>query len=57
MVGELAAAISIANALKRHKAKVVAHIDGIVASAATIITSACDVVKMPKNTLFMIHNP
>ena len=27
------------------------------ASAATIITSACDVVKMPKNAMFMIHNP
>ena len=55
--GGTTAAIAIANALKRHKARVMANIDGIVASAATIITSACDVVRMPKNALFMIHNP
>lgn len=55
--GGVTAAIAIANALKRNKARVIANIDGIVASAATIITSACDVVKMPKNALFMIHNP
>lgn len=55
--GGTSAAIAIANALKRHKAKITANIDGIVASAATIITSACDVVNMPKNALFMIHNP
>ena len=55
--GGATAAIAIANALKRHKARVIANIDGIVASAATIITSACDVVRMPKNALFMIHNP
>lgn len=55
--GGTTAAIAIANALKRHKARVIANIDGIVASAATIITSACDVVRMPKNALFMIHNP
>ena len=55
--GGTTAAIAIANALKRHKARVIANIDGIVASAATIITSACDIVRMPKNALFMIHNP
>lgn len=55
--GGTTAAIAIANALKRHKAKVTANIDGIAASAATIITSAADIVKMPKNALFMIHNP
>lgn len=55
--GGTTAAIAISNALKRHKARVIANIDGIVASAATIITSACDVVRMPKNALFMIHNP
>ena len=55
--GGTTAAIAIANALKRHKARVIANIDGIVGSAATIITSACDTVRMPKNALFMIHNP
>ena len=55
--GGTTSAIAISNALKRHKAKVTANIDGIAASAATIITSACDIVRMPKNALFMIHNP
>ena len=55
--GSVFAAVAIANTLKNHKAKVTAYIDGLAASAATIITSACDLVKMPKNALFMIHNP
>ena len=55
--GSVTAAIAIANTLKAHNAKTIAIIDGIAASAATIITSKCDVVKMPKNALFMIHNP
>lgn len=55
--GDVFAAISISNLLKNHKANVIAHIDGLAASAATIITSACDKVIMPKNALFMIHNP
>lgn len=55
--GSVFSAVAIANTLKNHKAKVIANIDGLVASAATIITSACDIVKMPKNAMFMIHNP
>ena len=55
--GSVFSAVAIANTLKNHKAKVTANIDGLAASAATIITSACDVVRMPKNALFMVHNP
>ena len=55
--GSVFSAVAIANILKNHKAKVTANIDGLAASAATIITSACDTVRMPKNALFMIHNP
>lgn len=55
--GGVYAAVAIANTIKQHKAKVNCYIDGIVASAATIITSACDAVKMPRNAIFMIHNP
>lgn len=55
--GGTMAAIAIGNALKKHKAKTIATIEGIAASAATIITSCCDEVKMHKNALFMIHNP
>ena len=55
--GDVFTAIAISNLLKNHKANVIARIDGLAASAATIITSACDKVIMPKNALFMIHNP
>ena len=55
--GSVFSAVAIANTLKNHKAKVTANIDGLAASAATIITSACDTVRMPKNALFMVHNP
>ena len=55
--GSVFSAVAIANTLKNHKAKVIANIDGLAASAATIITSACDTVRMPKNALFMVHNP
>ena len=55
--GSVFSAVAIANTLKNHKAKITANIDGLAASAATIITSACDTVKMPKNALFMVHNP
>ena len=55
--GVVDTAIAINNALRRHKAKVTVNIDGIAASAATLITCAGDTVKMPKNALFLIHNP
>ena len=55
--GTVTTALAINNVLKRHKAKKTAYIDGIAASSATILTSACDIVKMPKNALFMVHNP
>ena len=55
--GVVDTAIAINNALRRHRAKVTVNIDGIAASAATLITCAGDIVRMPKNALFMIHNP
>lgn len=55
--GDVFSALAIGNTLKNHKANVIANIDGLAASAATIITCCCDVVRMPKNALFMIHNP
>ena len=55
--GVVDTAIAINNALRRHKAKVTVNIDGIAASAATLVTCAGDTVRMPKNALFMIHNP
>lgn len=55
--GDVFAAHSIYNMLKRYKGKVTVYIDGLCASAATIIACAADTVVMPKNALYMIHNP
>ena len=45
------------NALQRHPAKVVTHIDGLAASMASVIAMAGDEVHMADNALLMIHNP
>lgn len=55
--GDVFAAQAIYNQLKSYKGHVTMRIDGLAASAATIITCAGDTVIMPDNALFMIHNP
>jgi len=45
------------NALQRHPAKVVTHIDGLAASMASVIAMAGDEIHMADNALLMIHNP
>lgn len=45
------------NALLRHPARVIAHVDGWAASMASIIIMAADEIHMPGNTWVMIHNP
>jgi ATP-dependent Clp protease protease subunit len=54
--GSVFAAQAICTALKQHKAKIVAHIDGVAASAATVIACACDEVEMADGAMYMIHN-
>lgn len=48
---------AIFNALTRHKAKVITHIDGLAASMASVIAMAGDEIHMADNALFMVHNP
>lgn len=55
--GDVFAAQSIYNQLKRYAGRVTITIDGIAASAATIIACAGENVIMPSNTIYMIHNP
>lgn len=43
--------------LKRHKATVNAHVDGIAASISSVIPMAADNVIMPLNAMMMVHNP
>lgn len=54
--GDVFAAQAICTALKQHSAKVIAHIDGVAASAATSIACACDEVVMADGAMYMIHN-
>jgi len=55
--GDLFAANTIYNMLKNHKARVTTYVDGLAASAATIILMAGDDIVMPRNAALMIHNP
>lgn len=55
--GDIFAAQAIYNVLKAYPGKVTAHIDGICASAATVVACGAGKVIMPKNALYMIHNP
>lgn len=59
--GDVFGAITIANALRDQRASkgrvIDVAIEGLAASAATIITSAGDTVRIGDNALMMVHNP
>lgn len=55
--GSVFEGIAIGNMLKQHKAKVIAHVDALAASIASVIVASCDEVVMPENSMLMIHNP
>ena len=55
--GSVFDATAIYNGLKNHAAKVTTYIDGIAASAASIVALAGDKVVIASNALYMIHNP
>lgn len=55
--GDVFAAQAIYNQLKSYTGNVSVMIDGICASAATIIACAGKTITMPSNAIFMIHNP
>ncbi|KZR60513.1 head maturation protease, ClpP-related [Pseudobacillus badius] len=48
---------AIYSILKRHKAKVNVHVDGLAASIASVIAMSGDTIFMPANAMMMIHNP
>lgn len=49
--------IAIYNALARHSANVVVHIDGIAASIASVIAMAGDEIRISEGSHVMIHKP
>lgn len=55
--GSVFTAQAIYSSLRRHKARINVFIDGIAASAATLIAMAGDKIIMPANAMMMVHNP
>ena len=53
--GDVFDGVTIHNALKNHKAKVTAHVDGLAASAASYVVMAADRIVMPANSFMLIH--
>ncbi|KWH65056.1 head maturation protease, ClpP-related [Burkholderia anthina] len=56
MGGDVFDAFAIYNALRRHAGKVKVRVDGVAASAASLIAMAGDEIVMPENAMLMIHN-
>lgn len=54
--GEVWEGMAILNMLRAHRAKVVAVVDGIAASAASVIATGCDETVMSPGTQFMVHD-
>lgn len=55
--GDVFAAHAIHNQLVAYKGRVTVIIDGLAASAATIVAMAGQKIIMPSNSMMMIHNP
>lgn len=55
--GDVFDAFAIYNALRRYSGRVTARIDGVAASAASLVAMAGDRIVMPENAMLMIHNP
>jgi ATP-dependent Clp protease, protease subunit len=49
--------VAIYNALARHSAQVVVHVEGIAASIASVIAMAGDEIRIAEGSRFMIHDP
>ena len=54
--GQVFEGLPIYNALKNHKARVVATVEGLAGSIASVILMAADERRIPRNAYVMIHN-
>lgn len=55
--GEATEGVAIANVLRAHRARVVIRVDGVAASAASVVAMAGDEVVMGIGSQLMIHDP
>lgn len=54
--GDVYDAVAMTNAIRRHRAHVVATVDGLAASAASFLITAADEIVMSPNSELMIHD-
>jgi len=54
--GDVATGLAMYAMLERHPATITAYVDGYAYSIASVIIMAADQVKMPSNSMLMIHN-
>lgn len=55
--GDVFAGQAIYSILRRHSARKVVYVDGLAASAASLVAMAGDRIIMPRNAMMMVHNP
>lgn len=55
--GHVFAGMAICNMLKQYSGKTTAYVDGVAASAASIIAFGCSKIVVPENAFLMIHRP
>lgn len=55
--GDVFTGLAISNLIKSYKGKTTILIDGLAASAASLIACAGDTVKMASNAVYMVHQP
>lgn len=55
--GSVFEGMGIYTTLKSHKARVVAHVDGVAASMASVVAMSGDEIRMADGALMMIHDP
>ncbi|MBG9657089.1 head maturation protease, ClpP-related [Cytobacillus firmus] len=53
--GSVFAGLAMYNMLKRHDGEIIAHVDGVAGSIASVIVMAADKIIVPKNAYLMIH--
>lgn len=53
--GDVFESRAIATAVREHKSNIIAHVDGVAASAATLVAIAAREVEMSEGAFFMIH--
>lgn len=55
--GDCFTATAVYNGLRRHQSRKTVVVDGVAASAASVIAMAGDTIRMPENALLMVHRP